>query len=368
MALSIRESDEHFMRHALRLATRGLGRTWPNPSVGCILVKDGQIIGEGVTGKSGRPHAETQALAQAGKYARGSTAYVTLEPCSHHGKTPPCADTLVEAGIGRVVIACEDLDPRVSGSGANRLREAGIPVANGIGQKEAQEINAGFFSLILHNRPIISLKIATSLDGKIANSKGESQWITGEPARNYGHGLRSRYDAILTGIGTVLADDPMLNCRLPGLEKHSPIRVIMDTQLRLPPESKLAKTATQSPVWVLTSEEALASPNRAALETAGCTVAAIPRAESGELSLEAACHWLAGRGITRVLAEPGATLATALYKSGLVQKLYWFRAPIILGDGKPAFTGDFASPSSLPRLQVRQTITLGKDVLEIYSL
>src|SRR5579862_7078692 len=213
------------MRGALSLARRGLGNTWPNPAVGCVLVREGRVVGRGWTQPGGRPHAETEALARAGRAARGATAYVTLEPCCHHGRTPPCADALIAAGLSRVVAAIEDPDPRVAGGGLARLRAAGLDVESGLCAAEAAEINAGFLSRLRLGRPLVTLKLATSLDGRIATASGESRWITGGPARERAHLLRATHDAILVGTDTVIADNPELTCRLPGLAGHSPVRV-----------------------------------------------------------------------------------------------------------------------------------------------
>ncbi|MCK5275514.1 MAG: bifunctional diaminohydroxyphosphoribosylaminopyrimidine deaminase/5-amino-6-(5-phosphoribosylamino)uracil reductase RibD, partial [Alphaproteobacteria bacterium] len=220
------------MRAALALAGRGLGRVWPNPAVGCVLVdRDGRVTGRGWTQPGGRPHAETEALARAGGAAKGATAYVTLEPCVHHGQTPPCADALIEAGVARVIAATEDPDPRVKGGGLGRLRDAGIAVEAGLLREEAELLNAGYLMRQREGRPVVTLKLATTLDGRIATHAGESRWITGEAARARGHMMRARHDAIMVGIGTALADNPTLTCRLPGLEDRSPVRIVVDARL-----------------------------------------------------------------------------------------------------------------------------------------
>ncbi|MBT3397327.1 MAG: bifunctional diaminohydroxyphosphoribosylaminopyrimidine deaminase/5-amino-6-(5-phosphoribosylamino)uracil reductase RibD, partial [Alphaproteobacteria bacterium] len=216
------------MRSALALAQRGLGQVWPNPSVGCVLVKDGHPIGRGWTQPGGRPHAETEALARAGDRARGATAYVTLEPCAHHGETPPCAAALVEAGVAKVVVACRDPDTRVNGGGIDALKSAGIDVVEGVLETDAIDLNIGFFTRVQSDRPMVTLKLAASIDGRIATSAGKSKWITGPGARAHGHGLRARHDAVLVGAGTVNADDPELTCRLPGMTGRSPVRVILE--------------------------------------------------------------------------------------------------------------------------------------------
>ena len=236
------------MTAALGLARRGLGSVWPNPSVGCVLVRDGRVVGRGWTQPGGRPHGESEALRRAGELAQGATAYVSLEPCAHHGETPPCTDALIAAGVARVVIAAEDPDPRVEGRGMAQLRDAGIEVIEGICGDAARALNAGFLKRIVAGRPLFTLKTATSLDGRIATAGGESKWITGEAARRRAHGLRADHDAVMVGIGTALADDPALDCRLPGLAHRSPLRIVVDSHLRLPLENKLAR----HPCWALT--------------------------------------------------------------------------------------------------------------------
>lgn len=319
------------MRHALILAQRNLGQTWPNPAVGALVVKDGNVLGAGWTSREGRPHAEPQALAQAGTDARGATLYVTLEPCTAHGKTPPCVDAIIEAGIRRVITACTDPHKDVNGKGVAKLRAAGIEVTEGICKEEASQLNAGFFSVVTRNRPYVALKIATSLDGRIATGEGESRWITGPAARAHGHLLRCEYDAIITGIGTVLSDDPALTCRLPGLQDRSPVRVVMDRKNRLPASAKVAPAWT----YALPLPETLAD--------------------------------LAKRGITRLLVEAGAKLSTAFVQAGLVDRLYWFHAPVLLGDkGKPAIGGLAGKTlADHPRYTLKETMQFGDDTLKV---
>jgi len=359
--------DLRHMRAALALAARGLGNTWPNPSVGCVLVKDGTVVGRGWTQPGGRPHGETEALARAGEAARGATAYVSLEPCNHHGKTPPCSEALIAAGVARVVVACEDPDPRVAGGGVRRLREAGIAVDTGVCAEEAYELNRGFFTRILHDRPLFTLKLATTLDGRIATHGGESKWITGDTARAWGHGLRASHDAIMVGIRTALADDPELTCRLAGLEHRSPVRVIFDSRLRLPLTSKLAASAARVPTWLVTCVDP--DPLRAEA-FAGCGVQLIPVPPDGAgLPAPAlAAKALAARGITRVLVEGGATLAASLLRARLVDRVEWFRAArVIGGDGIAAVAGfgvdRLAEAADFERVAVRRA---GADVAESY--
>src|SRR5215472_5862967 len=246
-----RADDIAHMRSALALARRGLGNTWPNPSVGCIVVNHGRVVGRAVTAPGGRPHAEPAALDIAGPAARGATVYVTLEPCCHWGRTPPCTDALAKVGVARVVIGTRDPDPRVDGAGIARLREAGIAVDEGVLRDEADAVVAGFRSRVRLGRPLVTLKLASTLDGRIATSTGESRWITGDAARRVTHALRGRADAVMVGVGTVLADDPELTCRLPGFRSTPMVRVVADSHLRTSLTAKLVATATSNPTWML---------------------------------------------------------------------------------------------------------------------
>jgi diaminohydroxyphosphoribosylaminopyrimidine deaminase/5-amino-6-(5-phosphoribosylamino)uracil reductase len=324
------------MRAALALARRSLGRTWPNPAVGCVIVKDGRIVARGRTQDGGRPHAEVDALNQAGDSARGATVYVTLEPCSHFGKSPPCADALVRAGVARVVSAMDDPNPSVNGQGHARLREAGIAVEVGEGAGEAAEINAGFLLRVSAGRPLFNLKLASSLDGRIATASGESKWITGEGARADGHRLRTIHDAILVGAGTVAADDPELTCRLPGLGAYSPVRIVLDSKAGLAETSKLAKTARQVPVWLLCTSAAEAG-RREVLRKTGVEIIEVAAAGDGRVDVAAAAQALGQRGLTRVLVEGGGQIAAAFLKAGLIDRITSYRAGVVLGaDGRSA--------------------------------
>lgn len=324
------------MRAALALARRSLGRTWPNPAVGCVIVKDGRIVARGRTQDGGRPHAEVDALGKAGDAARGATVYVTLEPCSHFGKSPPCADALVRAGVARVVSAMEDPNPSVNGQGHARLREAGIAVEVGEGAGEAAEINAGFLLRVSAGRPLFNLKLASSLDGRIATASGESKWITGEGARADGHRLRAIHDAILVGAGTVAADDPELTCRLPGLGAYSPVRIVLDSKAGLAETSKLAKTARQVPVWLLCTSAAEAG-RREVLRKTGVEIIEVAAAGDGRVDVAAAAQALGQRGLTRVLVEGGGQIAAAFLKAGLIDRITSYRAGVVLGaDGRSA--------------------------------
>jgi diaminohydroxyphosphoribosylaminopyrimidine deaminase/5-amino-6-(5-phosphoribosylamino)uracil reductase len=359
------------MAAALALARRGLGRTWPNPAVGCVLVAtDGAkdvVIARGWTQPGGRPHAEVEALNRAGPAARGATAYVSLEPCAHHGKTPPCADALIAAGVARVVAAIEDPDPRVAGGGIARLRDAGITVTVGVDAAEAREVNAGFLMRLNEGRPLVTLKAATTLDGRIATHAGESRWITGEAARQRAHLLRAEHDAIMVGTGTAVADDPHLTCRLPGLEDRSPVRVVLDRRLRLPLTANLVATARATPTWLVTLAGGDAARARAYSEC-GVEVIEVAADDSGNLSLPDVLRRLGERGLTRVLAEGGSHLSAALLQARLVDRIAWFRsAALIGGDGLPA-TQAFGVDGldHMPRFVPTGRIPVGDDVLETY--
>ncbi|MCE9522352.1 MAG: bifunctional diaminohydroxyphosphoribosylaminopyrimidine deaminase/5-amino-6-(5-phosphoribosylamino)uracil reductase RibD [Alphaproteobacteria bacterium] len=351
------------MALALGLARRGLGRVWPNPAVGCVIVDvDGHVAGRGWTQSGGRPHAETEALRQAGSRARGATAFVSLEPCSHHGKTPPCAQALIDAGLARVVSAIEDPDARVSGAGHALLQAAGLAMRTRVLASQAAELNAGFFCRIKLDRPEITLKLATTLDGKIALPSGESRWITGESARAHVHLLRARHDAIMIGIGSVLADDPELTCRLPGLEASKPVRIVLDTNARLPLGSKLVRTAQSQPVWLLSAPNA----ETMALQAAGVKIITLPAGPNG-LDLSLALKALAQEGLTRILVEGGAALATSLLRAKFVDRLLWFRAPAVMGAGIPAVASlGLASLGDMSRFRHQRTVRLGDDALETY--
>jgi diaminohydroxyphosphoribosylaminopyrimidine deaminase/5-amino-6-(5-phosphoribosylamino)uracil reductase len=358
--------DRWHMRAALGLAHRALGSVAPNPAVGCVIVLDGRVVGRGFTQPGGRPHAETQALEDAGPLVRGATAYVSLEPCSHHGKTAPCADALIAAGIARVVVAATDPDPRVSGAGLVRLREAGIEVTEKVCETEARLLNEGFFRKVTQGRPLVTLKLATSLDGMIGTQGGDSRWITGEEARRAGHLLRARHDAVLTGVGTVLADDPMLDCRIEGLGHLSPVRVVADSGLRTPMDSQLVRTAAAVPLWMVTTEHAAAAAGER-FTGAGAEVIAVPTADGG-LDVALMLAALAQRGITRVLVEAGRAVAGSLLRADLVDRIAWFRAPAVMGgDGMTAVRSlGVVKVAAMPRFTAETTVRLGQDVLETY--
>lgn len=361
-------NDLAHMHAALALARRGLGNTWPNPAVGCVVVKEGRVVGRGWTQPGGRPHAETEALARAGAAAPGATAYVTLEPCSHHGRTPPCADALIAAGIARVVAAIGDPFPRVAGSGFAKLRAAGIAVETGLCADEAAEINAGFLCRVKHGRPLVTLKLATSLDGRIATASGESRWITGRAARERAHLLRATHDAVLVGTETALADDPQLTCRLPGLEHRSPVRIVIDRHLRLPTSLHLFTEAHQAPTWVATFATS-GTTRQAALVTAGAKIIPVEPSADG-IDLAGLLRRLGQEGVTRLLVEGGGRLAASLLRVNLVDRLVWMRAPLVVGhDGVPAIAAlDLPALAAAPRFMLVSGETAGGDVIETYRV
>ena len=335
MATTTEAADIHHMRSALGLARRGLGNVWPNPAVGCVLVRDGRVIARGWTQPGGRPHAEAEALTRAGSAAHGATVYIGFEPCAHHGETPPCADALCAAGIARAVIAVEDPDPRTSGKGIARLRDAGIEVDLGQCAEAASELNAGFILRQRAGRPLVTLKVATTLDGRIATHTGESRWITGPVARRWSHMLRADHDAVMVGIGTALADDPKLDCRLAGLESRSPIRIVVDGRLRLALTSHVVVSAARAPTWLATLAGADRK-RRAAFADCGVRLIEVAPDANGNPDAAALLAALGEAGLTRLLVEGGGHLAAALLRHGFVDRIVWFRAPRIAGgDGIP---------------------------------
>lgn len=328
---AVAEADRRFMAAAIRLSRRNLGLTATNPSVGTLIVRDGTIVGRGVTAIGGRPHAEPQALAEAGDLARGATAYVTLEPCAHHGRTPPCADALAVAGVTRVVGAASDPDPRVSGKGYAILRAAGIEVIEGVLAAEAGDLLAGYLTRARLKRPEVTLKLAVSADGMIGR-RGEGQVaITGPVARRQVHAMRAESGAILVGIGTALADDPELTCRLPGLESRSPARIVLDAQLRLPPSSKLAAGARSTPLLIASSVEADPA-RRAALAALGAGFLSVELHE-GRIALPELLEDLAAQGFMSLMVEGGAETARHFLDEGLVDRIALFTGPAAIGAG-----------------------------------
>ena len=363
-------ADRRFMELALTLGRRGQGRTWPNPAVGAVVVKDGVIVGRGWTQPGGRPHAEPVALKQAGEAARGATLYATLEPCSHVGKSPPCADAIIAAGIARVVSAIEDPNPEVAGQGHARLRAAGISVDIGLCADDAARDHAGHFRRIRDKRPHVILKLAVSSDDRIGAAGRKPVAISGEAARSRVHLLRAQCDAILVGIGTVQADDPILTCRLPGMEARSPVRVVLDRALRISGASRLVHSARETPLWVMTSEISEA-PAAMKLGAAGAQIirVATTSAPAPGLDLNAVLHALAEKGITRLLVEGGARVASAFVSAGLVDEVWLLRGPELVGaDGVAALEAlPLTAITQSPSFRVRASETLEKDILTVYE-
>lgn len=364
--------DRRFMALALALGRRGLGRTWPNPAVGAVIVKEGVIIGRGWTQPGGRPHAEVEALRRAGEAARGATLYVTLEPCSHFGKTPPCADAVIAAGVSRVVSALEDPNPEVAGAGHQRLRDAGIAVDVGIGADEARRDHTGHIRRQRDGRPHLLLKLAVSADGKVAAAGRKPFVITGETVRDHVHLLRAQSDAIMVGIGTVLSDDPMLTCRLPGMASYSPVRVVLDSALRLPLDSRLVCSIRETPVWVIAGTQAPQAADES-LRVQGVEVLRVEVLRvaeiSGRLDLAAALTLLAERGVTRLMVEGGPTLAAALVAADLVDEAALFHSPKIIGvDGVDALEGlPLTALTHSPRLKRIGSEAVGSDRREVFE-
>ncbi|MBR0935732.1 bifunctional diaminohydroxyphosphoribosylaminopyrimidine deaminase/5-amino-6-(5-phosphoribosylamino)uracil reductase RibD [Bradyrhizobium jicamae] len=362
-------ADLRFMQLALALGRRGQGRTWPNPAVGAVIVKDGVIVGRGWTQAGGRPHAEVEALRRAGEAARGATLYVTLEPCSHFGRSPPCADAVVAAGLARVVSAIEDPNPEVAGNGHARLRAAGIAVDVGLCAAEAARDHAGHFRRIGSKRPHVILKLAVSADDKIGAADHKPVAITGEAARTRVHLLRAQCDAILVGIGTVKADDPLLTCRLPGMAARSPVRVVLDRSLRISGDSRLVHSARETPLWVMASDLAEA-PAAVKLGAAGTQVIRVAASATPPgLDLPAVLHALSEKGITRLLVEGGSRVAGSFVAAGLVDEIWLLRGPDSVGaDGVPALDAlPLTAITQSQAFRLRASETLGKDSLDIYE-
>lgn len=351
-------ADLRWMRAALTLSGRGLGRVWPNPAVGCVIVQAGRVVGRGWTQPGGRPHAETMALAQAGASAKGATAYVSLEPCAHHGKTPPCCDALIAAGIARVVSPMQDPDPRVAGQGFDRMREAGIIVDVGLLADEAYRANEGFLIRQRLGRPKVTLKLASSLDGAIATSTGESRWITGPTARRRVHLMRAQADAIMVGAGSARADDPGLDVRLPGFAGSDPVPVIVGGQATdLPP--KLMAGLNTRPVWHVRSGDGG--------DATGVEGIDVSRGANG-VDLAEAMQALGARGITRVLSEGGGRMAASLIRADLVDEIVWMTAGLALGaDGMPSVAGmKLDHLKDAPRFDLEHVEQIGDDSLSIW--
>jgi diaminohydroxyphosphoribosylaminopyrimidine deaminase/5-amino-6-(5-phosphoribosylamino)uracil reductase len=360
-------ADARWMRLALSLGARGLGRVWPNPAVGCVIVKEGRVLGRGWTQPGGRPHAETVALAQAGAAARGATAYVTLEPCDHHGQTPPCSAALIAAGVARVVVALDDPDPRVSGGGIARLRAAGIEVVEGVCRPEAELAQRGFLSRVTRGRPMLGLKLAATLDGRIATATGESRWITGPRARHWVHGQRAAFDAVMVGAGTARSDDPQLTIRDFGAVTQ-PVRVVLSRRLDLPPDGHLARSAGQVPVWLIHGRDA-PEDARSAWAGAGARLIEVASGAGGHVDLAAALGALGDAGLTRVFCEGGGTLAAALLAADLVDEFALITAGKAIGaEGTPGIGAmGIAALSEAPRFRLRFERRLDADVLSVWD-
>lgn len=362
-----RADDDHFMALALALGRRGLGRTWPNPAVGAVVVRDDGagplIVGRGWTQPGGRPHAETEALRRAGAVARGATLYVTLEPCSHHGQTPPCVDAIIGAGIARVVSALTDPNPQVAGAGHWQLADRGVTVEVGVGADEARRAHAGHIRRMTDGRPHTILKLAVSADGKAGLAGRRPVPITGDVARDRVHGMRATSDAVLTGIGTVLSDDPLLTCRLSGMAGRSPVRVVLDGRLRLPLDGKLVASARDVPLWAVTGEDAPQDRERA-LQARGVEVLRVPTGESG-LDLGAVLKTLTTRGITRLMIEAGPIVSAAFVGADLVDEAVVFQSSKAIGSsGIDALEGlPLTAITASSRLATVATETVGSDTM-----
>jgi diaminohydroxyphosphoribosylaminopyrimidine deaminase / 5-amino-6-(5-phosphoribosylamino)uracil reductase len=357
--------DARFMALALTLGRRGLGNTWPNPAVGAVVVKDGKIIGRGWTQPGGRPHAEALALKRAGKAARGATLYVTLEPCSHEGKTPPCADAVLRAGIARVVSAAEDPNPEVAGQGHERLRGKNVAVEVGLDAEEARRAHAGHFRRIRDGRPHVLLKVAVSSDGKAGAAGRQPAAITGAEARQQVFLVRAQSDAILVGLGTVMADNPSLTSRLPGLRERSPIRVVLDAQLRVPLSMNVVSTARENPTWIFAAPQASAMAEKI-LRDKGVEVFRVA-AKDGKLDLAQVLKVLAERGITRLMVEGGPRVAASFVSADLVDEAVVFHGPNAIGrEGIDALEG-LPLSALTTHLQPVDTASFGPDTAETFE-
>lgn len=357
------EDDLRHMSHALALARRGLGRVWPNPAVGCVLVKNNRVVGRGRTADGGRPHAEVEALAVAGEAAHASTAYVTLEPCSHHGQTPPCAQALIAAGVSRVVVGTGDPNPLVDGKGIELLRSAGIEVTVGVLEAEARALNAGFFSRIRNGRPRLTLKLALSVDGRIATASGESKWITGAEARRAVHGLRASHDAVFVGGGTARADDPELTVRGFGVSRQ-PVRIVATRNLNMSWPNRLSDTIEQAPVWIVHGEGQGDGPVMEQAKADGAIL--LPaKVANGHLDPANMLSSLGAKGLTRVFCEGGGTLAASLLAADVVDELVVFSAGMAIGaEGQPGVGAlGLSSLSEAARFALQENRAIGDDVM-----
>ncbi len=361
------DRDMHYMALALRQAERGLGTTWPNPSVGCVLVKDEQIITTARTAAGGRPHAEVRALMDSGTVVRDATMYVSLEPCAHQGQTPPCADAIARAGITRLVCATSDPDDRVAGRGIVNLQAAGLEVASGIREEQARWMAAGHILRISEGRPFVQLKLAIAADGRTAAGDGSPVWVTGPEARAHGHMVRAKADAVLVGSGTLKADDPQLTCRLPGLALRSPIRVLLDSDLRINSRSRLLESISQAPLWVMAGDN-VDDGKDSVLKDAGATVHRVVRKPGSGLAPRAVLYRLAEEGITRLLIEGGPKVARSFIEAGLVDEVIIYRSRHALsGVGMPSLVDrSIVDEVSDDTWKVAERRTLGNDEVTRY--
>lgn len=355
--------DERHMAHALSLGARGQGRVWPWPSVGCVMANGPRVVGRGTSDPDTLRHAERVALDQAGQAARGATAYVTLEPCAHQGRTPPCADALIDAGVARVVVSAGDPNPLVSGQGIARLRAAGVSVETGLREAEAQDHHKGFFSVIETGRPMVTLKLATTLDGRIATATGESRWITGPEARRVVHAMRMRHDAVLVGGGTARADDPTLTVRDMGADRQ-PVRIVASRRLSLPWPNRLAATLGEGPVWLVHGAGDAAEAELARWRDAGATLVEAP-VRDGQLDPQGLLTALGDAGLTRVFCEGGGALAASLLRAGLVDELIVMTAGFALGaEGQPGIGAlGVSTLAEAERFRLLETRAVGRDVM-----
>lgn len=355
------------MAHALALGARGLGQVWPWPTVGCVLVREGRVVGRGTSDPETVRHAERVALDQAGAAARGATAYVTLEPCSHQGRTPPCSDALIAAGVARVVVAADDPNPLVAGQGLVRLQAAGVEVVTGVGLAEANAQHRGFFSVMTKRRPMVTLKLAVTLDGRIATATGESQWITGPAARREVHAMRLRHDAVMVGAGTMRADDPTLTVRDMGARKQ-PVRIVASRRLSLPWPNRLAASLEAGPVWVVHGADEVSPADQAPWRDAGARLIEAP-VRQGQLDPKAMLEALAAAGLTRVFCEGGGMLAASLLAADCVDELVVMAAGCVLGaEGQPAIGAlGISQLADAPRFDLVETRAVAGDVLHHWT-
>ncbi len=363
--------DETFMGIAVTMARRGLGQVWPNPAVGAVLVSDDsnpEIIARGWTMPGGRPHAETRALERAGVRTRGATLYVTLEPCAHHGRTPPCVDAIIAAEVKRVVCGLQDPDPRVSGRGIEKLKKAGIETETGVLKDSVLRVTRGHLLRVTAKRPQICLKLATGSDGRIAPGDGSPVWVTGEQARARGHLMRARADAILVGRGTVAADNPALTCRLPGMAGRSPVRVVLDSRLRIPHNARILGAAGEAPVWIFCGDDASGG-QRTAIQASGADIITVKREQDGLLDPVNVAGVLAERGITRLLIEGGPHVARSFLEAGIVDDVVLFQGCSSTGDNglQPFVTDGVERLTSRDGFGVLGSRALGPDVMTVYA-